>query len=556
MSLKPEEMLPVPQETARLAHAVCPKGNLCLWIGDELSEVFQDQLFAPLFPTRGQPAEAPWRLALVTVLQFVEGLSDRQAADAVRTHIDWKYALRLELDDIGFDFSVLCEFRARLLAGGAEQLLFEALITHAKERGWLKARGRQRTDSTHVLAAIESLSRLECVAETLRHALNVLAVVVPDWLQVRVPTAWYERYATRWQDYRLPAGRNERQELAEMVGRDGRVLLTLVDEATDLLWLRDLPALTTLRRVWIQQFYADEYNARWREAKDLPPSSLLMCTPYDPDARYSQKRSTTWTGYKVHVTETCDEETPHLITDIQTTSAPLSDFAMILPIQETLAQRDILPEKQFVDAGYVTAEHLVESQLQHGIDLFGPVASDPSWQAQAKQGYGTADFVIDWHTCTARCPQGQQSCLWMLRKDRHDHEVIHIKFAATDCLPCPARSLCTHSSKEPRGLMIRSEQTYTMLQDARQRQQTLAFKEQYAKRAGIEGTLSQGIRAFGLRRSRYIGEAKTRLQHFMIGVAVNVVRLFAWEQKVPRGQTRCSRFAALAPSQQVNVAAG
>src|SRR5215472_3373669 len=183
MSLKPKPIPPVPEATARLAQIVCPKGNLCLWIGEELSAVFQDELFASCFPRRGQPAEAPWRLALVTVLQFVEGLSDRQAAEAVRTRIDWKYALRLDLEDLGFDFSVLCEFRSRLLQGGGEALLFEKLLAHAKEQGKLKARGRQRTGSTHVLAAIETLSRLECVAETFRQALNVLSTTIPEWVQ-------------------------------------------------------------------------------------------------------------------------------------------------------------------------------------------------------------------------------------------------------------------------------------------------------------------------------------------------------------------------------------
>lgn len=197
MSLKPEPLLPIPEATARLARIVCPKGGLCIWIGDELSTVFEDEQFASLFPRRGQPAEAPWRLALVTVLQFVEGLSDRQAAEAVRTRIDWKYALRLELEDLGFDFSVLCEFRAGLIQGGGEALVFEQLLAHAKEQGWVKARGRQRTDSTHVLAAIETLSRLECVAETFRHALNVLSATIPEWVQTHAPVEWYERYATR-----------------------------------------------------------------------------------------------------------------------------------------------------------------------------------------------------------------------------------------------------------------------------------------------------------------------------------------------------------------------
>ena len=548
MSLKSEGLPALPEETARLAHIVCPKGDLCLWIGNELSEVFQDQVFASLFPRRGQPAEAPWRLALVTVLQFVEGLSDRQAADAVRKRIDWKYALRLPLEDLGFDFSLLCEFRGRLLAGGGEQLLFEALLAHAKARGWLKARGRQRTDSTHVLAAIQMLSRLECVAETLRQALNALSATIPDWVQAHVPTEWYERYATRWQDYRLPAGRQERQALAEMIGQDGRDLFALLEENPALTWTRNLAAVETLRQVWLQQFYADGQVARWRDAKDLPPSSLLICTPYDPEARYSQKRTTTWTGYKVHLTESCDDDTPHLITDVQTTPAPLSDFDMTPQVQASLAQHHILPKDQLLDMGYVTAEHLVSSQSQYEIDLVGPVAPDPSWQAQSHTGFGTADFTIDWQEKRARCPQGCQSVQWFPWKDRHGHEIIHIKFAARDCSPCPVRHLCTHAAKQPRALAVRTERTFAALQKARERQQTPGFKEVYAKRAGIEGTLSQGVRAFGLRRSRYVGEAKTHLQHLMIAVALNIVRLFSWSEDRPREQTRCSRFAALAPS--------
>lgn len=143
MSLKPEPMEPVPEETARIARAAFPNGNLCLRLRETLGAIYTDQLFADLFPRRGQPAEAPWRLALVTVLQFVEGLSDRQAADAVRARIDWKYMLSLPLSDPGFDDSVLSEFRSRLVAGGAELRLLEVLLEQCQARGWLKARGRK-----------------------------------------------------------------------------------------------------------------------------------------------------------------------------------------------------------------------------------------------------------------------------------------------------------------------------------------------------------------------------------------------------------------------------
>jgi transposase len=204
MSLQPHVIQPVPEETARVARAAFPHGSPYLTFRDALSTIFQDEDFAALFPACGQPGLPPWRLALVTLMQFREQLSDRQAAEAVRARVDWKYLLGLELDHPGFDFSVLSEFRDRLLAGSAEALLLDTLLERCRPLGFLKARGQQRTDSTYVLAAIRVLSRLELVAETLRAALNELATVVPDWLQRLTPIEWYERYGKRIKDTRLP----------------------------------------------------------------------------------------------------------------------------------------------------------------------------------------------------------------------------------------------------------------------------------------------------------------------------------------------------------------
>jgi transposase len=254
MSLKPATIEPIPEETARVARIVFPTGALAIEVRDILGTIYQDELFADLFPTRGQPAEAPWRLALVTILQFAEGLSDRQAAQAVRRCIDWKYALSLELTDAGFHYAVLSEFRTRLLTGQAEQRLLTVLLDLLKQHGWLKARGRQRTDSTHVLAAVRVLNRLELVGETLRHTLNVLAEVAPAWLQAHVPAEWYERYSRRIEDYRLPPTKAERDQYGEVVGADGQMLLNWIDQAKDIAWLRDLPAVALLRQVWQQQY--------------------------------------------------------------------------------------------------------------------------------------------------------------------------------------------------------------------------------------------------------------------------------------------------------------
>src|ERR1043166_1858810 len=221
MSLRPHTLEPVPEETVRVARAAFPKGNPYLLLRDTLGTIFQDDDFAACFPLEGQPGLPPWRLALVTIMQFREHLADRQAAEAVRARIDWKYLLGLALTDPGFDFSVLSEFRDRLLASSAEELLLDKLLERCRALGWLKARGQQRTDSTHVLAAIRVLNRLELVAETLRAALNAVATVAPEWLQAITPLAWYERSSRRIEESRLPKAKAAREANAHMVGEDG-----------------------------------------------------------------------------------------------------------------------------------------------------------------------------------------------------------------------------------------------------------------------------------------------------------------------------------------------
>jgi hypothetical protein len=210
---------------------------------------------------------------------------------------------------------------------GYEALFLARLLAQARARGWLKARGRQRTDSTHVLAAIRTLNRLMLVAETVRAALNSLAVAAPEWLQGQVGPDWHDRYDQRVEEYRLPTAKTERAALAATIGADGRSVLQAVYAPEAPPWLRELPAVQTLRAVWVQQYYAPDAAGvvRWREEGDWPPSAQLIQSPYDTQARYSTKRDTHWTGYKVHLTGATRgrsnrvvlrEEVPRLVSEL------------------------------------------------------------------------------------------------------------------------------------------------------------------------------------------------------------------------------------------------
>ncbi len=550
MSMYPQELGSIPEETARVARAACPKGTSAMRLRDALGDLYQDEQFAALYPVEGQPAYAPWRLAVVTVLQYTENLTDRQAANAVRERLDWKYSLGLELTDPGFDFSVLSEFRRRLVEEGAETLLLDRLLDVCQQRGWLKAGGTHRTDSTHVVARVRSLSNLECVGETLRAVLDDLAALAPEWLVGQINADWFERYSHRVENYRLPKAESQRTALAQQIGAHGLHLLQALESPDAPDTLRDEASVHLLRRVWQQYYDLSSGKATWRAGPQESSSEGIIRSPYDPEARTGKKRETTWFGYKVHLTETCALETPEdaqaqampqLIVEVQTTVATVQDVEMTAVIQEDLAQHHLLPAEQIVDTGYVDAELLVSSHETYGIRLLGPVLADNSWQAKADNGFDAAQFQIDWQNQQATCPQGHTSARWSLAGER-----MEIVFAREVCAACPMRNACTKSSTTGRVLHVRPQAAHEALQARRHDQRTPAFRQRYQARAGIEGTLSQAVRGMGVRRARYDGLQKTQVQHVFTAVAINLVRIDAVLTQTARGTTRRSTFMRLA----------
>ena len=554
MSLRPQRPVPpVPDATARVARAAFPAGNPYLTLRDRLGAVFTDGDFADLYPECGQPACAPWRLALVTLLQFREGLSDRRAAEAVRGRIDWKYLLSLELGDAGFDHSVLCEFRGRLLAADAGERLLARVLDAARALGLLKARGRQRTDATHVLAAVRDLNRIELVAETLRATLNTIATVEPDWLRAFAPPDWLKRYGRRIEDARLPEPGPKREAYARQVGEDGYRLLEAVagDGAPES--LASLPAVAVLRRVWARHFERPAGGpeggapgpAQLRPVQGRGPGDRVE-SPYDIDARFRTKGGTGWTGYMAHLTETCDEGAPRLVVHTDTTPANVHEATRTEPIHAALAGKGLAPAEHLVDAGYVSAEGLISARERYGIDLVGP--GRPERAGRTAPRAPSASRTSPWCGIAAwpAARRGTRARRWREYQDKARGPYIRVRFSAGVCAACPSKARCTRGQEQGRQLRLHAREEHEALATARTRQDSEAGRRLYAQRQGVEATISQAVRAFDLRRARYRGLAKARLQQVAIAAALNLDRLAAWLRGRPLAPTRVSRLAALA----------
>ncbi len=467
----------------------------------------------------------------------------------MRARIDWKYALGLRLSDPGFNFSVLSEFRSRLLEGGKERLLLEKLLEGCKERGYLKVRGRARTDSTHVLGALRLLSKWERTAETMRAALNALALADPQWLTEHADPEWFERYARRIEDQRLPKGKKAREQYLKTVGANGLRLLGQLEAPHTPEVLKELAEVEILRQIWEHHYERIDGGLRVLDPKEMPEAAQRIESPYEVEARYSTKRSMDWVGYKVHLS-------PRVVLrrislpdhrDVHTTAATATDVKQLSAIQDGLARSGLLPAEQLADSSYVCGSNLVFSHTRQ-IDLIGPPYKDDTWQAKADEGFDVANFRIDWEKKKVSCPQERQSIRWSKTKTARGRKMIHVEFDPDDCAACPSRPLCTRAKSLPRALTLQPEEEHEAIQFARRRQKTEEFASVYCHRAGVEGTISQGVRAFGLRQARYRGLGRTHLQEVATAAAINVGRLADWLNGVPSAITRRSRLAALAPA--------
>lgn len=516
MSLKPEPVRHMPPEIAELRDLI-PEGSVYRLVGDVLFAEHNDADYADLYPAEGQPGVSPVLLAFVTVFQFLEKLSDRAAANALRVRLDWKYALHLPLNYAGFNFSVLSEFRDRVIEHGAEARLFDSVLVQLREMGLLKRRGRQRTDSLAILTKVRDLTRLERLVETVRLALRALLAADEKWVRMTVPPTWEDIYGQPCVHEKLTQA--ERDALGERVGPDGQWLLERVQAEQTPEQLRDLPEVKVLATVWQQQFRMVEGELVAQEPGPYDGKTRID-TPHDPEARYSAKRGQGWVGYKLQATETDDEEMPHLLTDIAVTSSVETDYEALEAIQKRLEERDVLPAEQLGDKGYITEDNLANS-AKRGIDLIGPVKKESWVQARNRGGITLDQFELDLENLTAVCPAGQKATIGTSKGKR-----LVFRFPKAVCAACPLRAQCC-TGKGGRNLSV--GRNYPVLKAARARQETEEFKALYRQhRGGIEGCLSALVRGQGIRVGRYIGTTKIHLQALFTGAAVNLQRAARW----------------------------
>ena len=554
----------VPEQTALVARRAFPKGSLAIRLRDELGPIFQDADFVGAFGVRGRPGIAPSLLMLVTVLQFVERLTDRQAVQAVAARIDWKYALSLQLDDPGFDDSVLAEFRARLVDNDLARLAFDRLLERCRELGLVKAGGRQRTDSTHVIAAVRDLNTMELAGEAVRALVEALATVAPGFLAKTVDLeAWTTRYGPPVSAWRQPRTAAERDALTLQYGRDGRMLLSAIyTQHGEWAWLRELPQAAMLCTV-LRQTFLVETDTRGREVmrrrdanKDgVPPAQGRLASPYDTDARWAAKGDELfWLGYKLHLTETCDDpsdqaehtgrQVPNLITSVHTTDATVPDNTATAAIHQDLAARDLAPGRHYLDAGYPSVPNVLGARREHGITMVTPLLGDSHRQTKTANGYSRDDFTIDFDARTATCPQGQKSATWNQRV-QDGIEKIYITFPQRACWTCDAQPQCTSSKVRRRGLTLYPRELHEIQQAARTAQGTKTWRSDYQRRAGIEGTMNQAANTVGLRKARYRGIKKVELEHYLGATAINLIRLDAYFTHQPLDRTHSSQLIRL-----------
>jgi transposase len=551
----------------------------------------RDELAACYCADNGRPAEEPVTLLGATILQFMERVPDRQVAELVGYHTGWKLALGLGLSPQMFHPTTLCKFRTRLLQHEKAKLAFDAVLHGLIDAGLVSRRSRQRLDSTHVLGLVAKMSSLEVVRETMRLAMSELnrgMAKLPDAGRPTLPAAWplwWERYVESKIDYRT-----EEAALAEKLrgaGQDVQQLLQWVDALVQPDGPEELATLAAgkqvelLRRVFAENYdpasnvapaAADAQGPTVKPRRAQPTGAVK--NPHDPDAHWSNKKTkakspedepgapapsaadTGWIGYKVQVAETVQEEaraegepTASFLTSVETQPSTHSDHAGLQVTLQAQQESGLQPPAEmYVDTAYVSAK-VIRQATEEGRELVGPAFPAVNHGKEFKSDA----FDVDVANRRATCPAGHENTNCS-RLEEKSSGVVTYRYEwggkRGPCGDCPLKSKCVSKGQTHRTLLVGEDHTY--LQQRRREMETEEFRQRMKHRNAIEGTMSEMVRGHGMRRARYRGLPKARLQNYVIGAACNAkrwIRRAAWEMKEAAKNAAAAMTGALRPEE-------
>ena len=492
-----------------------PPNHWCYRFFESIYSSFDNAQFAHLYENGGRSPISPTLLACITILQYAFKVSDRMAVESTIMRRDWRIALGRDDSWAGFDASVLCNFRKRLIEHGCEEMIFGHVLEQLRSLGLLANRRKVRVDATSLVANVARLSRGDMIAETLRVAVCELWDAHPELRGHTELARLYDEYGEEVWLGREGSGEGRLTRL----GRDGYLLLELFE-------LVEQPRARTIECRDLLARVLDENFERCDDEEEDGPRPLTrdelgkdrVVTPHEPDVRVGTKKHKSWAGDKVHLVETADEDQPNFVVDVLVTEPTVPDVKVTLEIIDRA--RDVLPEAEVLlaDSGYASAHNSREAS-EREVDLVSPPLANTS----TRDIFPPERFEIDFAARTATCPAGKTTDRWY-----PGERCIRIRFRQSDCAGCPLRSQCTTAKTSGRSLHI--SLYYEQLVRDRAHMKTAEFRKLYRQRAAVEGTISHAVHQCGLRVSRYRGRTKRKFHALMAGTALNVRR---WLQPAP-----------------------
>jgi len=472
-------------------------------------------------PVLGRPEIDPVLLLGITQLQVLERAPDRQAIERCLFDVRWRLALGIPADWVGMDPSTLSYFRGRLAKHNRARLALDAGLEAMRAAGYLGKLNAVRIDSTHVLANLSAMSRLECVRETLRLALEFLV----EWGGSTAWEPWVARYTERNPADLRNASVPHLKRTMEQAGVDMRDVLAKA-AALGMVVMQSAP-VSLLQRVFDEQF---ECRAEQPPEQRRATPAGAVHNPHDPEAQWCTKKSigkAGWVGYKIQVCETAPEQprargepTEAIITAILTQPATTSDHGSLVPVlaAQTVAGQ-APPETVFSDAGYISAPALERGGID-GYELCGPVGAPP----HSATRFGSDAFAVDIPNRRATCPAGKQNSACSCIAETGVGICYYFAWARADCAACPLADQCLSKKKASPFRTLQVGEKHMLVQARRLLCRTPEYQARMRRRNGIEGTNSELKRGYGVRRCRYRGQVKTDVQMQLSGAACNLHR--------------------------------